>query len=200
MSDTLNEAVDKSSKLDTPLNLIALAFTTLLAGVGLLQVYFSALGLSLATWNCSLVGVAEVCLSSPSRPEIVAKVNLWFPIGQFLIAFGLSIVTFVGFRIVKPRIFPFVKDRRLILYILAIATFLSPIWLPNPTNIGTVRMILDTVFLQHWDVYFEFLAIWLFFIGLVKSKSKIKYGIILFAVGQAFAVSLWAFLTYVWRS
>jgi hypothetical protein len=36
----------KKSKLDTPLNLIALAFTTIAAGVGLLQAYFSAQGLS----------------------------------------------------------------------------------------------------------------------------------------------------------
>lgn len=187
-----------SSKLETPLNLIAVAFTSLLAGVGLLQVYFSALGLSLPTSSCSLVGVTPVCINSLPRPDIVAKVNLWLPIGQFLIVFGVSIVTFVGFRIVKPRIFPVAKDRRLILYLLAIATFLSPIWLPNPTNIGSVRSILDTVFLQHWDVYFEFLAIGLFFIGLVRSKSKLRYGIILFVVGQAFAVSLWALLNYVW--
>ena len=137
------------------IGLIALAFTTITAGADLLQQYYSALGLSLA--NCPFG------LSGCPADQIVTQVNLWFPVGQFLITFGLAIVfsIFVKFFLyVWPSIRQANRKFKLLLLIGVFLPFL-PIIPPNSENLRTVQT-LWTSFTEHWDVFWIFvgLSIW----------------------------------------
>jgi hypothetical protein len=167
----------RASRLSSNLNLIALAFTTLTAGVGLLQTYYTALGQSLSYYN----------------PQIVGKVDLWFPVGQWLIAFGLGVVGFVALRIIYPRLRSLRIDKvRLTLFVLGISTFFFPILLPNPQNLATVRELM-VVLSNHWDIYWVFMATLISLMAL--SQLKVRYGVVAFIFANTFALSIYAILT-----
>jgi hypothetical protein len=166
-----------ASTLSSNLNLIAIAFTSLTAGVGLLQTYYTALGQAL----------------SNSNSDIVTKVNLWFPIGQFLISFGLGVVGFVGSRIIYPRLRSLAKDkRRVVVLALGILTFVIPIIPPNAQNLATVRQLMYLLS-QHWDVYWVFMGTLISLMAL--SELKIRYGLIAFLLANVFAFSVYGILT-----
>lgn len=79
------------------LGLTVIAFTTITAGIGLIQAYYSAIAIT--TSNTTILG-------STRRILIEKQANILFPLGQFLLTVGLAIVLsiFIQFLLSMVRI------------------------------------------------------------------------------------------------